>query len=591
MKNPKFYIENYPRPQMVKPNWQLLDGTWSFAFDDDNSGEKEKWYLNFPSSMSINVPFSYHTKASGIGLIEEHNYVWYCKTVNYDLSFDKKRILLHFEGCDYLTKVWVNGIFIGTHKGGYTRFSFDITEAVKECNGQAMIVVKAEDFKEAVQPRGKQTWLAEPFGCWYHETNGIWKSVWSEVVNETYLTHVKITPGFDDYMIEFEFNLNCYKPNHHVKVEITYDGKLISETCSKLVRRISNLKVDLNNDFDGFRVHYWTPEQPNLYDVKITLLENNEIVEEIGSYFGFRCFRAHQNCLLLNNNPVYLKMVLHQGYYRDGGLSAPTLEDLKKDILLAKELGFNGIRMHQKVEDERFYAYADILGMMIWCEMPSPYEFKDNTIDKLMVEWLDVVKQNYNHPSIVAWVPINESWGVPRIVLDSTNQHLAEALYHVTKAYDKYRPTISNDGWEQVTSDIVTLHNYTQQAEELTHFYGNNELKSMLNGENRNDYSQTRLPFANGYHYQGQPVVLSEFAGIGYQNGADEGWGYGDKVNNSEAYVNRLTSLVKAVREIDGICGFCITQLSDVEQEINGLLDYDRKPKASMEKLKKAIEA
>ena len=284
-----------------------------------------------------------------------------------------------------------------------------------------------------------------------------------------------------------------------------------------------------------------------------------------------------------------MKLVLHQGYYRDGGLSAPNTEALLNDLKLAKDLGFNGIRMHQKIEDERFYYYADILGMMIWCEMPSPYEFKDTTIDNVMVEWLDVVKQNYNHPSICVWVPLNESWGVPRIVFDSTNQHLAESLYHVTKAYDKYRPTISNDGWEHVTSDIITLHNYTQSAEELYHFYSN--LEQMLAGGHSVDYSQTRLPFANGYKYAGQPVVLSEFAGIGYQNGSDEGWGYGDKVVSSDAYVERLASLVRAVRKIDGICGFCITQLSDVEQEINGLLDYDRNPKAPFEKLAKAVKA
>lgn len=589
MRKTKYFIKDYPRPQYVRDNYMLLDGEWNFVFDDLDIGIKEHWYHNFPDSMKIVVPFSYHTKLSGIGKIEEHNVIWYQKNTKYDVDLNGKKILLNFEGSDYYTCVWVNGEFVGDHQGGYTRFTFDITEAVLKCNGEASIVVRCEDYKEATQPRGKQTWLKEPFGCWYHETNGLWKSVWSEVVNKTYLTHVKITPCFDEYNIEFEFNLNKYVPNHYAKVVITYDDNLISETIVKLVRRVSNIKVDLNNDYDGFRVHYWTPENPNLYDVEISLLNENEVVDKIGSYFGFRCFRAEKNCLLMNNNPYYLKMALHQGYYREGGLSAPSVDYLIEDIVLAKKLGFNGIRMHQKIEDERFYYYADVLGMVIWCEMPSPYEFKDCTIDNLMVEWLDVVKQNYNHPSICVWVPINESWGVPRIVLDSTNQHLAESLYHVTKAYDKYRPTISNDGWEHTTSDIITLHNYTQDADELYHFY--HDVINMLDGNHYVDYSQTRLPFANGYKYNGQPVVLSEFAGIGYQNGSDEGWGYGDKVKSSEAYVNRLKSLVEAVRKIDGICGFCITQLSDVEQEINGLLDYDRKPKADMELLAKAVKA
>ena len=589
MKHTKYFVEGYPRPQFVKPNWKSLDGKWDFAFDDEVVGIKQKWFNEFPKDLEINVPFSYHTKLSGIERIEEHNVVWYHKDVKYDDNLDGKCLLLNFEGSDYFTKVWVNGEFVGEHRGGYTRFSLDITDQVVACNGFASIVVRCEDYKDATQPRGKQTWLKEPFGCWYHETNGLWKSVWSEVVSEIHLTSAKITPCFDEYNIEFELNLNRYVEGHYAKIEITYGDNLISESIIKLVRKTSNVKVDLNNDFDGFRVHYWTPECPNIYDLKITLLKNSDVVEEIGSYFGFRSFHANKNCLLLNNNPVYLKLVLHQGYYRDGGLSAPNTEALLNDLKLAKDLGFNGIRMHQKIEDERFYYYADVLGMMIWCEMPSPYEFKDTTIDNLMVEWLDVVKQNYNHPSICVWVPINESWGVPRIVFDSTNQHLAESLYHVTKAYDKYRPTISNDGWEHVTSDIITLHNYTQSAEELYHFYA--DLLDMLNGNYRVEYTQTRLPFANGYKYNGQPVVLSEFAGIGYQNGSDEGWGYGDKVKSSEAYVNRLASLVAAVRKIDGICGFCITQLSDVEQEINGLLDYDREPKADFEKLAKAIKS
>lgn len=580
--------KNYPRPQFVKNNWKLLNGKWCFAFDDLNIGESQKWYQNFPKQLEINVPYSYQTKDSGINQKDEHKYIWYCKEEYYEENLDNKRLLLNFEGCDYISKVWVNGVFVGSHKGGYTRFTFDITNMVKENNGKALIVVKSEDLKEAVQPRGKQTWLKEPFGCWYKETNGIWKSVWSEIVSPTYLTHMKITPCFDEYNVEFELNLNQIMANYFAKIEVFFKGQLISDTLVHLVRRITNIKLDMNNDLDGFRVHYWTPENPNLYDVKVSLFEKDTLKEEIFSYFGFRSFRSHKNCLLLNNNPIYSKMVLHQGYYRNSGLTA-TFEDMKNDILLAKKLGFNGIRMHQKIEDERFYYLADTLGMMIWCEMPSAYEFKDDTICNVMNEWQEVIKQNYNHPSIVAWVPLNESWGVPRIVLDSTNQHLAEALYHITKAYDKYRPTISNDGWEHANSDIVTLHNYVQSGSELTHFYSN--LEDMLNGNHKIDYSQTRLPFANGYKYEGQPVIISEFAGIGYQNGTDKGWGYGDEVNSEEAYIERLTSMVKSIRNIDGVCGFCITQLTDVEQEINGLADIDRKLKAKLDELIKAINS
>lgn len=512
--------------------------------------------------------------------------MWYKRHVQFTKHSKTERTILHFEGSDYFTKVWVNGVFVGSHKGGYTRFSFDITDALDE-KFAADIVVRVEDFKEATQPRGKQTWVEEPFGCWYHETSGIWKTVWAEVVHEVHLQQVKITPRIQDYFVEFELGLNRFVKDYAVAIEISYAGHVINDVIVNLKRRITNIKLDMNNDLTGFRIHYWTPENPELYDLKFTLLKNGKAVSTLGSYFGFRTVHTHKNIVLLNNNPYYHKMVLHQGYYRDSGLSAPSVEALQNDLLLAKKLGFNGVRMHQKIEDQRFYYFADVLGLIIWCEMPSPYEFKDETIHNLVREWDEVVQQFYNHPSICAWVPINESWGVPRIVFDARNQHLAETLYHLTKAYDDSRPTISNDGWEQTKSDIVTLHNYTQKAEELARFYDN--LHRTLDGKYVVDYTQTRLPFAHNYAYQGQPVIISEFAGIGYKNSDAAGWGYGDMVTSSDAYVNRLAALVKAIRANDEVCGFCITQLTDVEIEINGLLDIDRKPKAPIEQLIAAI--
>ena len=237
MKHTKYYVEGYPRPQFVKPNWKSLDGKWDFAFDDEVVGIKQKWFNEFPKDLEINVPFSYHTKLSGIERIEEHNVVWYHKDVFYDDNLEGKCLLLNFDGSDYFTKVWVNGEFVGEHRGGYTRFSLDITEQVVACGGAASIVVRCEDYKDATQPRGKQTWLKEPFGCWYHETNGLWKSVWSEVVSEIHLTSAKITPCFDEYNIEFELNLNRYVEGHYAKIEITYGDNLISESIIKLVRR------------------------------------------------------------------------------------------------------------------------------------------------------------------------------------------------------------------------------------------------------------------------------------------------------------------------------------------------------------------
>ncbi|MBQ2712296.1 MAG: beta galactosidase jelly roll domain-containing protein [Clostridia bacterium] len=588
MQHVRCYKSGYPRPQLVKKDFRDLCGEWSFAFDDAHLGEKQGWFLRFPEARAITVPYSYQTKKSGIAEDGLHDTVWYRTELTYQTSeLSGSRLLLHFEGCDYQTKVWVNGSYVGMHRGGYCRFTFDITNEVLAAEGKAVITVKAEDTLEAIQPRGKQSAVGGSVGCWYQNTVGIWKPVWTEIVPDCYLKSVKITPSIKDYYVEFEATLSEYREGYALRTVVSFGGNTVSDTVSRFTRRILNVKADLNYDGDIFRVLYWTPDRPNLYDVQFYLVKESEVVEEAGSYFGLAECRAEGNCIMLNCNPIYLQMVLAQGYYGESGLTAPDEQAFVKDILLAKELGFNGIRMHQKIEDERFYYYADILGMAIWCEMPSAYEYKSETAEKVAAEWMEAVRQNYNHPSVLTWVPINESWGVPRIVTDAQQQAFSLALYYATKAYDARRPVISNDGWEHTVSDIVSLHNYTQSAEELTRFYS--QLNEALAGNNRVGYSQLRLPFANGFGYQGEPVVISEFAGIGYKNGAESGWGYGDMVKDSASYVGRLRELVAALKKIDGISGFCVTQLTDVETEINGLTDINRVPKAPIEELKKAI--
>jgi len=586
MKDVKYFINDYPRPQFINKKFELLNGKWLFALDDENVGEKNAWYKGLETKKEIIVPFSYQTNESGITCEAEHEYLWYEREINIQEFKKDERVILNFEGVDYIAKVWVNGLFVGEHKGGYTRFSFDITDYLD--NKVALVVVKAEDKKEATQPRGKQTWLNKPFGCWYTETSGIWKTVWYEIVPEVNLESVKVTPILKTYKTEFEITLNKFEKGYTLHIDVTYKDLKISSLSIDLLRRITNIDIDMNSSDDGFRIHYWTPNDPNLYDIKYSLYKGDELKEEIGSYFGFRHLGVKENILLMNNNPIYLKMVLHQGYYKNSGLTRPSNEALLKDILLAKEIGFNGMRMHQKIEEELFYYYADVYGMLIWCEMPSCYEFKDDTVTNLYIEWMRAVKQNYNHPSIVAWVPINESWGVPRVVLDKANQSLTLGLYYMTKSYDPYRIVISNDGWEHTKSDIITLHNYAQEKEELVHFYGN--MKDVLDGNHFVDYSQTRVPFAEGFHYDNQPVIISEFGGTGYKTVREDGWGYSKLATSEEEYLNKVKGLVEAIRENDRICGYCYTQLTDVDQEINGLLDMERKPKVSMDKLKEIFK-
>ena len=587
MKNAKCYKKGYPRPQFVRENWLDLNGTWDFCFDDENIGLKEKWYRNLKTNSQINVPFAYQTKLSGIHDESDHIVMWYAKKQLFNKPKKNERIFLNFEGVDYKASVYVNGLYIGSHIGGYCRFSLDITDALDKI-GNAYIVVRVEDDLSCTHPRGKQSWAGHPFGCWYTPTSGIWKSVWAEVVSSTHINRIKMTPNESNMHMEFEYEINNFKKGCSLRTIVSYNDTIIADNKMALIRENQAYAIDFSNDLDGFKIHWWTNNNPQFYDIEFILEdEKGNVLDRVGSYNGFRIFKTEKQMLKLNLNPIYLRMTLEQGYWRDSGLTPASEEELLNQLLLIKELGFNGVRMHQKIEDERFYYFADMLGLLVWCELPSGYEYRDTSIEATTKEWIEVVKQNYNHPSIIVWVPVNESWGVNQLTSNKRQAHFTEALYYLTKAYDSMRPVISNDGWEHTTSDIITLHNYTQDSKLMTRFY--KDIEAMFNGANRVDFSQFRTTFVDGYSYRGQPIMIDEFAGIGFQNKNDEGWGYGDKVKSQEAYINRLHSLVGSIVAMDYIAGFCITQTTDVYQEINGLLDFDRIEKVDKELLRKAI--
>ena len=589
MQHTQCYIKDYPRPQFVRKEWHNLNGDWDFAFDDKNCGEREEWFCSgFPTGMKIRVPYSYQTSASGVKRAERHDYIWYRKEVLRPACSADSRLILWFEGSDYITKVWVNGIYIGKHEGGYCRFCFDITDAALRSTGTYTLTVKCEDTYDAAQPRGKQKWMEKPYGCWYVETNGIWKTVWTEVVSADRIGRMKFTPNKATYCVDFDAEITGDCRGLELVTQVSREGRLVAENTLVIVRDRFSYSIDLSDDQAQFKIEWWSMAHPALYDLKFVLKRDGKAIDEVGSYFGFRAFYAQKDTLVLNNGPTYLKMVLEQGYCRDSGMTYPDEESIVHELELIKKLGFNGVRMHQKIEDERFFYYADILGIATWVEMPSAYEYRDATVDKATAEWQEIVHQHYNHPSVLAWVPINESWGVPRILNNCREQHFTQALYHLTKSYDPMRPVISNDGWEHTESDIITLHNYEQCPEIFGEFY--RDLDKTLSGENISDYVQWRLPFAEGHGYRGQPVMITEFAGIGFDTEqTDGGWGYGSQVRTKAQFAERLSALVRAVRENKRICGFCVTQITDVEAEINGLCNADRTPKADMDVLAKAI--
>lgn len=583
----KCYLKDYPRPQFVRKNWENLNGTWDFSFDDGNVGEGEKWYCDFKAERTICVPFSYETSLSGIGDETCHENVWYHRTICVDAEKLKgNRYVLHFEGSDFLTKVWVNGQFAGSHRGGYTRFSFDLTQLLHD--GENDLTVKVEDSLDAQQPRGKQRWLENSFSCWYVQTTGIWKTVWSEYVPECSLSYVKMTPDLDKFVLELEFDViaPATSMNGQLLLEtvITYEDKLVSKTYTAVTAPHMHTTADMTLAHN--RSHYyngpvWTPDTPNLYDVEFRLLQGQQVLDEVGSYAAMRDIRIDGQNILLNGMLLYQKLILAQGYWKDSHLTPPDEEALVLDIDRTHALGYNGLRMHQKNEDERFLYWCDVKGMLVWSEAPSAFLFSDYAADEFMREWLDLVKQNYNHPCVITWTPVNESWGVNKVQTDVRQQHFTEAVYHATKMIDPYRPVIVNDGWVHTVSDIIALHDYEVSGERLLERYA--DPQKILSNE---VYFNERYPtFANGYAYRGQPVMISEFGGIAL-NDDQEGWGYGEKVQNKDAFIHRFDGIVTAVKTLPYICGYCYTQLTDVQQEINGLLDIDRNFKIDPEVMK-----
>ena len=579
------YMKDYPRPQLVRPFWQNLNGAWDFLFDDKNDGETQSWYTDFPTeNLQITVPFPYETKKSGIGDTSEHRQVWYHKTVA--LTADElaqKKVLIHFEGSDFLTKLWINGIYIGMHRGGYARFSFDITRYLRV--GENQITVKVEDSMSIEQPRGKQRWVKENFGCWYVQTTGIWKTVWMEFVPQTYLTGLKMTPNITDNTIAIEYALGGDATEGlSIETEIWFDNTLIQRSSKNVFGNKAHDEININRpDLMPWGVYKWSVTDPNLYDVKIRIMKDENVVDEAASYFGMREIRIEKGNILLNGRPLYQRLILDQGYWEESHLTPPDEQALIDDIEKLQKMGYNGVRKHMKIEDERFLYWCDKKGMLVWSEMAAAYEFTDNAVEEFTNEWMEIVRQNYNHPSIITWTPFNESWGVPEIKTNKKQQHFTEAIYYLTKSFDAMRPVITNDGWEHTISDIITLHDYEEDGDVFFARYNGN-LNEMMNSEIY--HCKDKSSMAQGYEYKGQPIIISEYGGIAFAGGAKDSWGYGHTVSSQEEFLKRFDKITTAIKKLPFVSGYCYTQVSDVQQEINGLLDKNHEYKLPAEPIK-----
>lgn len=555
----------YPRPQFVRDEWFNLNGEWEFSFDTDSFDKK------------IIVPYVYQAKLSGIGITDAHEVVWYRKKFDLPKSMAGKRIILHFGAVDYSCKLWVNDTFIMEHTGGHIGFQADITQAVKE-EGNTIVLQVTDGPTDLEIPRGKQYWREKSEGIFYTRSTGIWQTVWIEAVEEAHLTNVFLTPDLDNMQVEIQYEISSSKASK-LRTEIYCQEKLVTANVTDLLRNAGAFRVLLDqqllNNWNFQEELIWTPERPRLFDVKFILYEGEKEVDVVSSYFGMRKVSVENGRLLLNNRPYYQKLLLDQGYWEDSLLTAPTDADFVKDIELAKSMGFNGVRKHQKIEDPRFLYHADKMGFLVWGEIAAAYVYSRKYIKRITDEWIDEILRDYNHPCIVAWTPLNESWGVFNIKDKKEQQSHSAAMVHLTKSLDQTRPVISNDGWEHTCTDLLTVHDYEWNKEVLKERYSTMEniLRFAPGG---------RPLFANGWKYGGQPVLVTEFGGISYKKGDWNGWGY-SSATSEEDFARRYYNVVSPLLTSPHVQGFCYTQITDVEQEINGLCTYDRKAKLPVE--------
>ena len=580
----------YPRPDFVRASYINLNGTWKFEFDDADQGVSEKWFESHNYSGSIQVPFAYQAPLSRINDQTFHDILWYETETEVSAGADED-VLLHFGAVDYIADVYINGSHACTHEGGDTPFTVTISDYVRD--GMAKISVRAFDpCEDETIPRGKQFWMERAAGIWYTPTSGIWQTVWMEKVAKRRIETVRFISRFDEGMEEMRIYLHGDPKDLRLQTRVLLDGELFYENESGTLHAENKVIADLVQNHI-FRTNFhnsgisWTPEQPNLFDVELTLKDGQgKVLDSVRSYFGFRKVHTESGMVYLNNKPYYQKLVLDQGYWPDGLLTPPSDEAIRFDIEAGKRLGFNGARKHQKAEDPRFLYWADKLGYLVWGEVSSAPTFGEVQVRRGMRLWSEIVERDYNHPSVIAWVPLNESWGVPGIHADRQQQHYSQALYHFLHSIDPTRLVISNDGWEATETDILAIHNYEHGNDPDSLKAADFEAMLLDRSQIFNRPCGVWDALAQKFEDKGAPIVLSEFGGIGFDvsSGKGDAWGY-TTANTAEQFVKEYARVLAAVMASPYLAGFCYTQLTDVMQEINGLLTYDRTFKCDPEKI------
>ena len=543
------YRTEHPKPQFMRQAWTNLNGLWQFEYDNGLSGEARGMHNpDAQFSMEINVPFCVESKLSGIANTDFINSVWYKREVELTEEQVAGRVILHFGAVDYEAVVYVNGKKVGKHKGGYVSFSFDITDFVTA--GKNVITLNAiDDTRHRLVACGKQSYKYESFGCFYTRTTGIWQTVWMEFVPKDYIVATRYDTDIETGIVTIEATV-CGKGT--LKAEAFYEGKPMGSAETKIYNTTGRLSIQLAE------THLWEVGAGRLYDLVLTFGE-----DKVDSYFGMRSVRMEGYVCLINEKPVYQRLVLDQGFYPDGIYTAPSDEALKGDIELSLAMGFNGARLHEKVFEERFLYHADCLGYIVWGEYPNwglDTTYND-VINPVLPEWMEIMRRDYNHPAIVGWCPLNECWERKQC------NDFIRNIYLVTKELDRTRPCIDTSGGFHVKTDIFDIHDYEQDPEKFA--------------EHFKDYvSEGKFfdVYARWQPYTGEPMFVSEYGGIQWAQD-QAGWGYGNAPKTEEEFLSRLKGLTDVLMDNEHMLGLCYTQLTDEEQEQNGLYTYDRKPK------------
>ncbi len=550
----------HPNPQFQRSRWENLNGVWEFEIDRSASGEDRRLYQAKKYSRTITVPFCPESRLSGVGMTDFLNSVWYRRTIS--VKKDDNRIILHIGACDYLTTCYINAVKVGSHKGGYTSFSFDITDYVHD--GDNTVVIHALDQdRSGLQPRGKQSVKCQSYGCYYTRTTGIWQTVWLEYVPQTHIERVRYYPDPVNGLLNIQA---LVKGNGRLTAKACYNGREVGSASVENNGENAVLSLVLREK------HLWEIGHGRLYDLVLTYGEDT-----VQSYFGLRNVALDGSRFLLNGKKVFLRTVLDQGYYPEGVYTAPEEKDMIRDIQIALDAGFEGARLHQKVFEPRFLYHCDRMGYFVWGEFASwgLDHTELHALPTMLREWMEVLDRDFNHPAIIGWCPFNETWDLNG---KKQNDEVIEMTYRYTKAADSTRPCIDTSGHFHVMTDIFDFHDYCQNPELFE------EYLKKLEEENTVFCQIARRPTLRSRQtYRGGPVYVSEYGGIKWNTEKDQkGWGYGDGPETEEEYLSRYRALTEAILKNHKIMGFCFTQLYDVEQEKNGLYTYSRAPKFDM---------